>query len=401
MAILPHPVPTGLAHGTVTSMVEGVPVEVTTYRADDTYADARHPDSVRFVRSLEEDLARRDFTVNALAWRPPAGPEDPGRVVDLFGGLADLATGVIRAVGNPALRFHEDGLRPFRAVRFAALLDFDLDPDTEAAIPGALDRARLVAVERMRDEFLKMLAAAHPSRAIETMRRTGLLELVLPELLEAVGVWQNRWHAYDVYVHSLHVLDAAPADKPIVRLAALLHDVGKPRTKVVIDGQGTFYNHQHVGAEMTRALLARLRFPKDTVERVAHLVDQHMFHYEGHWTDAAVRRFIRRVGPDAVADLFDLRIADALGKGPDSGFPHDIDELRTRVEVELERRAVLDVSGLDIDGRTVMEALGIGPGPGVGKALQELLERVLEDPSLNRRDTLLALLRDRTAREKS
>jgi putative nucleotidyltransferase with HDIG domain len=387
MEILPNPKPTGLKHGTVTSVVEGEPVEVTTYRTDIGYADARRPDQVVFVRSIQEDLARRDFTVNAMAFAP-----GDGRFLDPFGGLADLGRGVIRAVGDPALRFREDGLRAFRAVRLAVQLGFDIDEATMRAIPGALDSARKVAAERMREEFSRMLVSDEPSRAIETMRRTGLLELVVPELLESVGCAQNRWHAYDVYGHTLHVLDNAPGPKLEVRLAALLHDIAKPRTRAEVDGEGTFYNHQHVGAAMTREILERLRYPGDVVERVTALVDNHMFHYDGHWTDAAVRRFIRRVGPDRMADLFDLRLADALGKGPGGFFPKEIGLLRERVEAELAKAAVLSVGQLAIGGRDVMAALGLPGGPAVGAALRWLLDRVIEDPALNTREGLLQLL---------
>jgi putative nucleotidyltransferase with HDIG domain len=191
------------------------------------------------------------------------------------------------------------------------------------------------------------------------------------------------------------VLDAAPADKRDVRLAALLHDVGKPRTKVVVDGEGTFYNHQHVGAEMTRDILTRLRYPRDTIERVSALVDHHMFHYEPHWSDSAVRRFLKRVGPDRVADLFDLRIADALGKGPEGFFPGDLLELRTRVEGELARSAAINVGDLAVGGADVMEVLGLAPGREVGEALHWLLEQVLDDPTLNSRERLVESLRER------
>jgi tRNA nucleotidyltransferase (CCA-adding enzyme) len=389
MTFLPNPRPTGLRHGTVTSVIDGEHVEVTTYRTDVGYSDARRPDAVRFVRSIEEDLARRDVTVNAMAFSP-----GDSRFLDPFGGLADLAAGVIRAVGDPGVRFREDGLRPFRAVRLAVQLGFDLDEETMAAIPHALGSARQVAAERIRDEFSKMLMSEAPARAIETMRRTGLLALVVPELLEGVNCRQNRWHAYDVYGHTLHVVDNA-ISRLEVRLAALLHDIAKPRTKVVVDGEGTFYNHQHLGATMAVDILERLRYPGEVVARVANLVDNHMFHYDGHWTDAAVRRFIKRVGPEHVADLFDLRLADALGKGPDGFFPKEIGELRERVEAELARAAVLDVGQLAVGGREVMAALGLEGGPAVGAALRWLLERVIEDPALNERDRLLQLLTTR------
>ncbi|MDZ4803459.1 MAG: HD domain-containing protein [Candidatus Eisenbacteria bacterium] len=387
MAHLPHPVATGLRHGTVTSVVDGTHVEVTTFRTDVGYSDARHPDAVLFVRSIEEDLARRDLTINAMAF---SLLDDQFR--DPWGGLKDLDAGVVRAVGDPIRRFTEDGLRPLRAIRLAVQLGFDLEEATALAIPKALHSVRMVSPERVRDEFNKMLLADLPSRAIEMMRRTELLGLVLPEMLEGVGCHQNRWHSYDVYGHSLQVLDNAPGSKLEVRLAALLHDIAKPRTKVVVSGDGTFYNHQHVGSVMTRGILTRLRYPPAVVDRVSSLVDNHMFHYDGHWTDAAVRRFIKRVGIDQVADLFDLRLADSLGKGPDAFFSGDIGELRVRVEAELARSAVLDVSQLAIGGREVMEALNLAGGPAVGEALRFLLDRVIEDPARNTPEGLRQLL---------
>lgn len=387
MTHLPHPVATGLKHGTVTSVVNGTPVEVTTFRTDVGYADARHPDAVQFVRSIDEDLARRDLTINAMAW---SLRED--RFRDPWNGLKDLEDALVRAVGDPVRRFTEDGLRPLRAIRLAVQLGFDLEEATARAIPLALPSVRKVSMERVRDEFSKMLLADAPSRAIEMMRRAELLGLVVPELLEGVNCHQNRWHAFDVYAHSLHVLDNAPGSKLEVRLAALLHDIAKPRTKVVVNGDGTFYNHQHVGSAMVREILTRLKYPPDLVGRVAALVDNHMFHYDGHWTDAAVRRFIQRVGIDQVADLFDLRVADALGKGPDGYFPSDLAELRSRVEAEVARSAVLNVGQLAIGGAEVMVALGVPGGPRVGEALRFLLDRVIEEPDRNTPAGLLQLL---------
>lgn len=389
MDLFPGAIPTGLKHGTVTVVRDGTPVEITTFRVDAAYSDGRHPDHVTFVRSIEEDLARRDLTINAMAF-DTAG----GRFLDPHGGLGDLRSGLIRAVGDPARRFQEDGLRPYRAVRLATTLGFELDAATREAIPGALPRAARVSPERVRDELNKTLAAAErPSRGIELLRETGLLSLVMPELFEGYGVAQNRWHAFDVYTHALAVLDAAPREKPLVRLAALLHDVAKPRTKAVVDGEGTFYNHQHVGSALVREILTRLRYPGETVETVAHLVDSHMFHYEEAWSDAAVRRFIRRVGPGFVADLFDLRLADTLGNGLGQGFPHDLERLRARIEAELAAQAALSVRDLAIGGAEVMAALNVPGGPVVGRALEFLLEKVLDDPGLNTPEALLEKLR--------
>jgi tRNA nucleotidyltransferase (CCA-adding enzyme) len=383
--------PTGIKHGTVTVLGDEGDYELTTFRRDGKYGDARHPDDVTYAESVEEDLSRRDFTINALAYDPL---ED--ELVDLFGGAEDFERGVVRAVGDAAERFREDGLRPLRAVRLAARFGFEVDADTLNAIPGVLDRVRMVAAERVRDEFVKMLATApKPSYGIELMRETGLLEVYLPELLEGYAVTQNEFHAYDVYTHSLYTCDAAPAEKPLVRLAALLHDIGKPRTRVVRDGRVTFYNHQAVSRRMARDILNRLRFSKKQRDHVLHLIYYHMFGYTPAWTDAAVRRLIRKVGRENIADLFDLRIADWFGNGTNYGFPGYLRALERRVNEAIAREEAFTERDLAVDGRDVMSALGIGPGPKVGEALSYLLERVLEDQALNERERLVELLGER------
>ncbi len=383
--------PTGIKHGTITVLGDEGDYEVTTFRRDGKYGDARHPDDVTYAENIEEDLSRRDFTINALAYDPL---ED--ELVDLFGGVEDFERGIVRAVGDAAERFREDGLRPLRAVRLAARFGFEVDADTLDAIPGVLDRVRMVAAERVRDEFMKMLAtAAKPSYGIELMREADLLEVYIPELLEGYAVTQNEFHAYDVYTHSLYTCDAAPAEKPLVRLAALLHDIGKPRTRVVRDGRVTFYNHQAVSRRMARDILNRLRFSKKQRDHVLHLIYYHMFGYTPAWTDAAVRRLIRKVGRENIADLFDLRIADWFGNGTNYGFPGYLRALERRVNEAIAREEAFTEKDLAIDGRDVMSALEIAPGPKVGEALSYLLERVLEDQTLNERERLLGLLRER------
>jgi len=385
--------PTGLKHGTVTVLGEAGNYEVTTFRRDGKYGDARHPDEVTYAETIAEDLSRRDFTFNALAYDPLSE-----EFVDLFGGVEDFEAGIVRAVGEPRERFHEDGLRPLRAVRFAARFDFEIEEATREAIPDVLDRVRLVAVERVRDELNKMLAtAAKPSVGFELMRETGLLEIYLPELLEGYAVTQNEFHAYDVYLHSLYSCDAAPQSKPLVRWGALLHDIGKPRTRVVREGRVTFYNHQAVSRRMARRIMDRLRFSRKDREYLLHLIYHHMFGYTPNWTDAAVRRFIRKVGRDNIADLFDLRIADWFGNGTNYGFPAYLRALERRINEAIAREEAFTEKDLAVDGHDVMAALDLKPGRKVGEALGYLLERVLEDQSLNERETLLALLRERYA----
>jgi tRNA nucleotidyltransferase (CCA-adding enzyme) len=388
LALFPQAIPTGLKHGTVTVPLPSGPCEVTTFRVESGYSDARRPDRVIFTGDVEEDLARRDFTVNAIAWDPIARAEwDP------FGGRDDLARRILRAVGDPATRFHEDGLRPVRAARFAATLEFEVEPETFAALRTAREQVARVAAERIRDEMLKMLQARQPSRGFEVLRRSGLLEIVLPELAACVAVPQNRYHAYDVYFHTLYSTDAAPPAKPAVRLAALFHDVGKPATRAEKEnGDATFYNHQFESARQTEAAMTRLRFSRDLTDRVVHLVRNHMFDYRPEWTDATVRRFVRTVGIENVADLFDLRIADNLGNGLKTGFPHYLGELTERIGRVVEAQEALSVKDLKVDGADVMRELGLAPGPDVGRILDRLLEEVTEDPSLNERKRLLRRL---------
>ncbi len=384
LALWPDALPTGIRHGTVTVRTGGDPVEVTTYRAEGPYSDGRRPDWVRFGVSLREDLSRRDFTVNALAYDP-----DRRRLADPAGGVADLGHRLIRTVGDPDARFDEDGLRPLRGIRLAAVLEFAIDPATLAAMARARDRAEGVARERIRDEFLKLLRARRPSVGIDLLRRTGLLELVAPELLEGVGMAQNRFHAYDVYEHTLRAVDAAPAGNPRVRVAALLHDVGKPRTRVVVEGEGTFHHHEQVGAALTRDILDRLRFPRAERDAVALLVKEHMFHYTPEWSDAAVRRFLRRVGPENVDDLFMLREADTEAHGTGESAREPLAELGGRIRSVRSRADALTVGDLAVNGGDLMQELGLAPGPEVGRILNALVERVLEQPSLNRRGVLL------------
>ncbi|HJK96799.1 MAG TPA: HD domain-containing protein, partial [Polyangiaceae bacterium LLY-WYZ-14_1] len=383
-------IPTGLQHGTVTVVLDGTPYEVTTLRGEGAYTDGRRPDSVFFVDDIREDLARRDFTVNALAWDPLEET-----LVDPFGGLDDMRRRLIRAVGDPRERFAEDGLRVLRAARFVATLEFELDPPTEAAIAGALSTYRKVSAERIRDEWLKAFKAERPSRAFEVMRRTGILEVTCPALLEQVGCTQNAHHAYDVWTHTLHCLDAARGHGPELRLAALFHDLGKPRTRALSEKteDWTFYGHEKVGAGMADEWLESHRFSRRERETVVHLVRHHLVCYAPDWTDAAVRRFVRRVGADRVPMLLALARADARAKGrPVDDELALLDELEGRVADLVSRDTALTTRQLAIGGKDVMAHYDARPGPFVGRVLDALLERVLDDPTLNRRDRLLALL---------
>lgn len=384
-------IPTGIDHGTVTVLWKGQPFEVTTLRGEGAYSDGRRPDHVVFVDDIDRDLARRDFTVNALAYDPV-----DGQLVDPFGGLTDMRDKVLRAVGDPGERFQEDGLRILRGARFAATLDFELEPGTEAAFRGALDTFRRVSPERVREEWLKAMKAEVPSRAFEVMRRTGILEVTFPELLEQVGCEQNQWHAYDVWNHTMRVLDESAPD-PVERIAALLHDVAKPRTRAKSDktGDWTFYHHEKVGADMAERWLRDYRFSNRERELVVGLIRHHLICYSDEWTDAAVRRFIKRVGPERVDPLLRLGNADALGKGRNVEQElAALEELRNRIDKTIEEGNALTTQDLAISGNDVIEHLEGGAGPIVGEILRTVLDRVIEDPALNTRDKLMPMVEE-------
>jgi putative nucleotidyltransferase with HDIG domain len=385
--------PIGLRHGTVLVIEGDLQVECTTFRREGAYSDARHPDEVVFTRDPLEDLDRRDFTVNAMAYDP-----ERAELLDPHEGTLDLERRQLRSVGDPLERFREDALRPLRAARLAATLGMKLDDPLRRALAGVTTaehgvHLEAVALERVRVELEKMLSAERPSVGLEIMRESGLLERWLPELAACVGVPQNRYHAYDVYRHSALTCDAAPAEKPVVRWAALLHDIGKPDTRVERGGEGTFYGHQDVGAESADRLLARLRFASEFREQVVHLIREHMFDYRPEWSDGAVRRWLQRVGPQRVADLFDLRLADAIGNGKRQGFPGNLEALRSRIAKVLADSGALSVSDLAVDGHDVMHELDLAPGPEVGAALDALLEEVLDHPDRNTEATLRSRLR--------
>ena len=386
-AVFPRVAGVGERHGTVLVSWEGLEIECTTFRREGEYADARRPDQVWFTRDVEEDLARRDLTVNAMAFAPAEG-----RLVDPFDGARDLARRRLKAVGDPLARFREDALRPLRAARLAAVLEMELDPETRSALGGVRDRMGSLAVERVRDELERMMLAPRPSVGLEILREADLLALWLPELAACRGVPQNRFHAYDVYFHSLYSCDAARPEKPEVRWAALLHDIGKPGTRAEKAGEGTFYGHAELGARLADARLAALRFPTAARERIVHLIREHMFDFQQSWSDAAVRRFVRRVGVEQVADLFDLRMADALGNGTRGPDTRRLGAMARRIDRVLAGSAAMTVQQLAVDGGDVMRVLGLSSGPEVGHVLHRLLEHVLDDPALNTREWLLARL---------
>ena len=369
-------------------------IEVTSYRAEGAYRDRRRPDEVRFGVSLQEDLARRDFTINAMAWVPTDLDAGRGRLVDPFGGRADLDARILRSVGDARERFTEDSLRLVRAARFAGRFDLRLDSDTEAAIRDLAPAAASVSGERIRDELLRILALdPAPSRALGLLERLGLLAVILPELAALRGIPQSKAVPGDALDHSLRATDAAPQESPpTVRLAALLHDLGKATTL----RDGHFFGHERVSADLARSVLDRLRVPRITAERVARAIGEHMYAYDADWTDAAVRRFVRRLSDVDRKLLFALRRADNVASGVSGAGEVNQAELETRIAEQLEREPVLlRHRRLAIDGHDLQEVLGMAPGPEIGQVLDRLTDLVLDDPSLNRREVLLDLARRR------
>jgi tRNA nucleotidyltransferase (CCA-adding enzyme) len=397
MELFRRVIPTGIKHGTVTVLFKGTTFEVTTFRTETDYTDGRRPDSVTFSPSIFDDLSRRDFTINAMAYDLLAR-----KMNDPHGGKRDLARKLIRAIGDPAERFREDGLRPLRACRFAAQLSFTVEDATKAAIPGCLEIMAKVSAERVRDEILKTLEAPLPSVGLSLMKETGILGVVLPELLEGVGVAQGSLHCYDVFTHALYACDAAPRESLLLRLAALLHDIGKPRTLAPgPDGRPTFYTHEQLSARMAADILTRLKLPNAVVKDVAHLVEHHMFNYLEEWTDAAVRRLISRVGEGSIKDIIALRRADQVGMCRENAqvFPEGLARFSRRVSDVLDAGRAFTVRQLAANGVDLMERLNMPPGPRVGIILEELLKAVLEDPGMNEKERLLEMA-ERLCRER-
>lgn len=389
-------IPTGIQHGTVTVLLASGQYEVTTLRGETRYTDGRRPDSVYFVDDIRDDLARRDFTINAIAYDVL---ED--RLIDPFDGLADLETRTLRAVGDAATRFAEDGLRVLRAARFVATLEVTLEAATERAIEPSLASYAKVSAERIRDEWMKAMKARRPSRAFDVMQRHGLLAITAPELLESVGCEQNKYHAFDVWNHALACLDACPPNG-VLRVAGLFHDVGKPRSRAFSEKNQdyTFYEHDRIGAEMAEPILSRLRFSNDERARVVALVRHHILCYDETWSDAAVRRWLRRVGPELAPELYALGRADVLAKGKEA--TQDLERL-VALEAHVTRLvaegAALGTRDLALDGSVLMKELGLPPGRQIGELLRALLEEVVENPALNEREKLLELARTLTAKK--
>jgi tRNA nucleotidyltransferase (CCA-adding enzyme) len=361
-------------------------IEATPYRVEGAYSDHRRPDSVKFSKNIMDDLKRRDFTINAIAY-----DAETGDIVDPFGGVADLARGVIKTVGEPKERFFEDGLRLLRAVRFHVELGFPLDHETEKSILENNHILGEISKERIRDEFVKIIMSPNPSIGLDVLRKFGLLVYVIPELEESVGVEQNKAHAFDVWTHLLKTVQHS-ADKEYslhVRLASLLHDISKPKARRRDDeaDQWTFYGHEVLGSRVTRKILEDLKFSRETIEKVANLVRWHMFFSDTEKiTLSAVRRLIAHVGKENVWDLIDMRGCDRIGTGRPKENPYRLRKYKAMIEEAM--RDPISVGMLKTDGKKIMEVLKIAPGPKIGNILNALLEEVLDDPKLNTEEYL-------------
>lgn len=385
-ALFEQTAPVGAAFGTVLVLSGGMEIHVTTFRADLEYVDGRRPSAVRFSATVEEDLARRDFTVNAVAWDPLRGAW-----VDPFGGREDLRRRLIRAVGEPSERFREDALRMLRAVRFAATLEFDIEEETWEAIQDEAERARRLSGERVRDELMKILAAPDAGRALWMLVALGLFFIVFPELKGADRLAQAKRGAPTLLDHSIQAAALVPGP-PLLRLAALLHDAGKLHTRRVADGgRVVFHGHEKAGADLCRRVMRRLRFSRAQIERAASLVEMHMAVTQP-LTKKALRRWVDRFGEGWVRDLLALGRADAMASGFGDENPH-IDRLEEALAQVAAERGAFSRRHLKVDGRDVMRELGIPPGPRVGLVLEKVYDAVLEDPSLNEREKLLAVVR--------
>jgi tRNA nucleotidyltransferase (CCA-adding enzyme) len=380
-------------------------VEVTTYRIESKYSDKRHPDEVRFAKTLEEDLSRRDFTINALAIKIVNSDFE---IVDLYDGQKDLKKKMIRAVGDANERFDEDALRMMRAIRFAVTLGndieikktkgprrlsretpFQIEEKTKKAIAKNARNLKHIALERIQDELNKILVSDFAAEGIELLRELKLLQYIIPELEKGYGVGQNRHHIYSIWEHAVLSLKNCPSEKLEVRLATLFHDIAKPDTKRGEGAYSTFYNHDHVGARVVEKILKRLKYSNDIIQKVRLLVDNHMFYYNVDEVGASsVRRLVRKVGLENIDDLIDLRVGDRLGSGVPKAIPYKLRHFKYMVDKI--SSDPLSVKMLKVDGNDLMKGLKIQPGPIIGAILDVLLSEVIENPDENKKSALLA-----------
>ncbi len=379
-------IPTGIKHGTITIIAGSHQFETTTFRKDGDYSDGRRPDEVSYSKNILDDLARRDFTINAIAW-----DLINNKLLDPHQGREDLKKRIIRAIGNPGERLQEDGLRSIRACRFASQLGFSIHPETIKAIGENLEKIPSISAERIWDELKKIFATEKPSISFNLFLETGLMNILLPELAGCTGVTQNGEHVMDVFNHSIKTCDLSERNNLQLRAAALFHDIGKPAVKNEDEnGEVTFYRHEIAGAAITEKILYRYRASNADRNRITSLVRHHMFHYTAEWTDAAVRRFMAGAGLDLLDDLIALRIADASAISPGTSVStENLEELIGRVKGIIEAESALNIGSLKVNGKDLIDHLGLKPGPVLGNILKYLLDSVIEDPECNEHKRLL------------
>lgn len=379
-------IPTGIKHGTVTILFKGEAYEITTFRVDGEYTDGRRPDSIAYTANIYEDLKRRDFTINSIAY-DILGEEliDPNR------GLEDLENKTIKAIGDPHKRFQEDGLRPLRACRFAAQLNFTIEKNTFKAINKNIDNFKSVSKERIYDELVKTMKAETPSITFRLLHESGLLEVISEDMIKCVGIKQREKHKYDVFEHLLHTCDNCPREDTTLRFAGLFHDLGKVKVlQYKEDGTPTFYNHEKASSEIAIKIMKSLKFPNREIQKISHLIEHHMFHYERNWTDAAVRRFISKAGREYIEDLLILQKADIKSMNSSTEAYELIDELKNRIDKILAEKNAFQIKDLNINGRILASDVHIPGGPHMGQVLNALLEEVLDAPELNEKTLLIS-----------
>jgi len=377
-ALFPATTSFHLKHGTITLVMRGKNVEVTTFRGS-----AGEKDS-----GIEEDLAHRDFTINAMAYDLIAG-----KIIDPFGGMKDLNRKVVRAVRIPIERFQEDPLRMMRAIRFSQELGYSIDSQTLLAATIFSHAMTRVAPERIRDELMRMLTVARPSVGFHAMRKSGILKVILPELMEGYRKRQNNFHRYTIYRHIMETLDAVEST-PVLRLGALFHDIAKPRVRKKAEGRWRFFSHAQASAELTKQIMRRLKFSNELIGQVSILVSHHMFDYRKELSGRAIRRFIKKVGTEHVDDLIRLRKADDIAHGWGQDHADQIEDFKTRVHAQMRDSPALTVSDLSITGHDVMAITGLPPGPKVGQILSNLLEAVVDHPEYNEKERLLEMAKN-------
>jgi poly(A) polymerase/tRNA nucleotidyltransferase (CCA-adding enzyme) len=365
-------------------------IEITPFRIDEKYTDKRHPDKIRWAKNIEEDLARRDFTVNAIAIKQETRDRKQEiKIIDPYEGRKDLEDKIIRAVGRAKDRFNEDALRMMRAVRFAATLGFKIEAKTEKAIKTNSPWLQMISKERIRDEFLKIIMSERADEGVELLRKLSLLKYIIPELEEGFGVSQNKHHIYECYQHSILSLKyaAKKSFNKYVRLTSLFHDIAKPRVKEGRGQEATFYNHEIVGAKMTIQILSRLKFPKKDIEKITKLVRYHLFYYNvDEVSEASVRRLVRKVGPESMEELLQVRMADRIGSGVPKAEPYKLRHLK--YIIDRVSQDPISVKMIKVNGEDIMKILKIKPGPKVGQVLDILLNYVLEKPNKNEKEFL-------------